>query len=69
MSIDVAIAGDRNVIKKETEKILQYKDPPIETQRMWNVTAKIIPVITGATETVSKSLQTVPGQRTGKARN
>ena len=25
MLIDVAIAGDINVIKKETEKILQYK--------------------------------------------
>ena len=26
MLIDVAILGDRNVIKKETEKILKYKD-------------------------------------------
>jgi hypothetical protein len=26
MLIDVAIPGDRNVIKKEAEKILQYKD-------------------------------------------
>jgi hypothetical protein len=26
MLIDVAISGDRNVIKKETEKILKYKD-------------------------------------------
>jgi len=25
MSIDVAIPGDRNVITKEAEKILQYK--------------------------------------------
>jgi len=24
--IDVAISGDRNVIKKEAEKILKYKD-------------------------------------------
>jgi hypothetical protein len=26
MLIDVAISGDRNVIKKEDEKILKYKD-------------------------------------------
>jgi len=30
MLIDVAIAGDRNVIKKEAEKILKYKDLTIE---------------------------------------
>ena len=27
MLIDVAIPGNRNVIKKETEKILKYKKP------------------------------------------
>ena len=37
MLIDVPIFGDRNVIKKEAEKILQYKDLIIEIQRMWNV--------------------------------
>jgi hypothetical protein len=37
MLIDVAILGDRNVIKKEAEKILKYKDLTIEMQRMWNV--------------------------------
>jgi hypothetical protein len=37
MLIDVAISGDRNVIKKETEKILKYKDLIIEIQCMWNM--------------------------------
>ena len=37
MLIDVAISGDRNVIKKEAEKILKYKDLAIEIQRMWNL--------------------------------
>ena len=37
MLIDVAISGDRNVIKKEVEGILKYKDLSIEIQRMWNV--------------------------------
>jgi hypothetical protein len=49
MSIDVAISGHRNVIKKEAEKILKYKDLAIETQRMWKVKTKVIPVIIGAT--------------------
>ena len=31
---DLAIAGDRNVIKKEAEKILKYKDLTIEIQRI-----------------------------------
>ena len=40
MLIDVAISGDRNVIKMEAEKILKYKDLTIEIQRMWNVKNK-----------------------------
>jgi len=54
---DVAISGDRNVIKKEAEKILKYKDLTIEIQRMWNVKTKVIPVIIGATGTISKSFR------------
>ena len=55
--IDVAIPGDRNVIKKEAEKILKYKDLTIEIQRMWNVKTRVIPVIIGATGTISKSFR------------
>jgi hypothetical protein len=40
MLINVAISGDRNVIKKEAEKILKYKELTIEIQRMWNVKAR-----------------------------
>jgi len=65
MLIDVAISGDRNVIKKEAEKILKYKDLTIEMQRMWNVKTVVIPVIIGATGTISKSFRkyvsTIPG--------
>jgi hypothetical protein len=57
MLINAAVPGFRNVIKKEAENILQYKDLIIEIQRMWNVTAKLIPVITWATGTISKSLR------------
>jgi len=54
MLIDVAISGDRNVIKKEAEKILKYAT---EIQRMWNVKTKVISVIIGATGTISKSFR------------
>ena len=57
MSIDVAISGDRSVIIKEAEKILKYKDLTIEIQRMWNVKTKTIPVIIGATGTITKSFR------------
>ena len=53
MLIDVAISGDINVIKKEGEKILKYKELTIEIQRMWNVKTRVIPVIIGATGTIS----------------
>ena len=52
--IDVAISADSNVIKKEAEKILKYKDLTIEIQRMWNVKTTAITVIIGATGTISK---------------
>ena len=35
--IDVANSGDRNVNKKEVEKILNYNDLTIEIQRMGNI--------------------------------
>jgi hypothetical protein len=57
MLIDVVISGDRNVIKKEAEKIPKYKDLTIEIQRIWNVKTKVIPAITGATGTISKSFR------------
>ena len=42
------------MIKKEAKKILKCKDLTIETQCMWNVKTKVIPVIIGATGTISK---------------
>jgi hypothetical protein len=65
MLIDVAISGDRNMITKEAEKILKYKDLTIEIQSMWNVKTRVIPVIIGATGTISKSFRkyvsSIPG--------
>ena len=66
MLIDVAISGDRNLIKEEAEKILKYKDLTTEIQRVWNVKTKVIPVIIGATGTISKSftkyVSNIPGK-------
>jgi hypothetical protein len=63
--IDVAVSGDRSVVKNEAEKILKHKDLTIEIQRMWNVKTNVIPVIIGAAGTISKSfrkyLSNVPG--------
>jgi len=57
MLIDVAVPGDRNVIKKETEKILKYKILTTEIQRMWNLKAKVITLLRGANGTITKSLR------------
>jgi hypothetical protein len=48
---------DRNVIKKEAEKVLKYKDLIIEIQPMWSVKTKTTPVIIEATGTISKSFR------------
>jgi hypothetical protein len=41
-------------MSKEAEKILKYKDLTTDT---WNVKTKVIPVIIGATGTISKSFR------------
>jgi hypothetical protein len=55
MLIDVAISEDRNVNQKEAKKFLKYTDLTTEIQRTWNVTTKVITVITGANGTISKT--------------
>jgi len=47
------ILGDRNVINKEAEKIIKYRGLTTEIQCMWNVKAKVIPVIIRANGTIS----------------
>jgi hypothetical protein len=53
------------VIEKEAAKHLKYEDLTTEIQRKWTVKARVIPVIIGATGTISKSLtqylSNVPG--------
>ena len=54
------------MIKKEANKILKYKNLTIEIQRMWNVKTKVIPVIIGASGTISKSFRKYVSNITGK---
>ena len=64
--INVAITADRNVVQKDAEKKLKYKSLGIEIPRIWNLKFTIIPVISGATGIVTRSLrknlETVPGK-------
>ena len=66
MLIDVEIPGDRNVINKEAEKIINYKDLTTEIQRMWNVKAEVIPVIIRANGTISKPMRKQLSNISGK---
>jgi hypothetical protein len=65
MLTDVEIPGDRNVIQKEAENVLKYKDLTIQIQRMWDIKTRVIPVINGATGTISKSLRKYVSTITG----
>jgi hypothetical protein len=50
--IGVSIPTDRIVVKEET---LKYKNLLIETQRTWNVKAKVTRIIIGATGSLPRS--------------
>ena len=54
------------MIKEEVENFLKYEDRVTEIQRLWNMKAKVIPVIIGATGIISKSLlqhlSNIPGK-------
>jgi hypothetical protein len=50
---DVTIARGRNVNKKETKKILKYKDLATEIQCMGNTETKVVPVIMEPSQTHS----------------
>jgi hypothetical protein len=58
----------RNVIKKGAENIVKYKDLTAEIQRVWNVKTNAIPVITGATGSISKSFTKYLSNIRGKHR-
>ena len=65
--IDVAIPGDRNVVQKEAEKILNYKDLTIEIQRMLDCDSKSDTGNNRGDWNRFKITQTVPEQHTGES--
>jgi len=69
MLIDVTIPGDRNVIKKQTEKISKYKDLIIKFHLLWNVKAKMMPEIIGRLEPFQNHADNTSEQRARRARN
>jgi hypothetical protein len=66
---DVAIPSNMNVIQKEYEKKLKYKNLSIEIQRMRNMKCFVTPVITGATGIVTRGIKKISGNDTRKAFN
>ena len=69
MLTDIAIPGDRNVIKKEVEKVLKYKDLIIEIQPMLEFESKSDTGNNMSDWNHFKLTHTTPEQHTGKARN
>jgi hypothetical protein len=69
MLINIAILGDRNVIKGEIETILKCKELTIEIQRVCNVKTKCNASNSGGNCNRLDVIQKIPELHTGKARN
>ena len=46
--IDFAVPGDNRSDEKEKDKIEKYQDLARESQKIWNVKLKIIPLVVGS---------------------
>jgi hypothetical protein len=63
---DVAVTGDRNVVRREAE-ILSYKDLIIEIHRMWNVRANVISHVNNSGDWKRfRIAQTISEQQSGR---
>jgi SRSO17 transposase len=64
--IDVAIPSDKNVIQKEAEKKLRYKNLSTEIHRMWNMKCFVVRSNNwghrNCKQNLQKYLGTIPGQ-------
>ena len=56
--IDIAVPGDAGIVEKEKEKIEKYQDLCREVARLWNVKAKVVPIVVGAPN-LSKHLDAI----------
>ena len=46
--IDIAAPVDAGIVEKEKEKVEKYQDLRREVARLWNVKAKVVPIVVGA---------------------
>ena len=54
--IDTAVPGDAGIVEKEKEKVEKYQDLRREVERLWNVKAKVVPIVVGALGAVTPNL-------------
>ena len=52
--IDFAVPEDSGIVEKEKDKIKKYQDLGRELQKIWNIKAKIIPVVVGSLGAIPK---------------
>ena len=54
--VDFAVPWDKNVVRKEEEKITKYSPLALEVRRLHGVSTRIIPIVVGSLGVVSKNL-------------
>ena len=54
--IDIAVPRDSKIEEKEKDKIGKYQDLGRESQKIWNVKVKIIPLVVGSLSAIPKHL-------------
>ena len=52
--IDFAVPGDSSIEEKETDKIEKHQDLGRESQKIWNVKVKIIPLVVGSLSAITE---------------
>ena len=54
--IDIAVPGDAGIVEKEKEKVEKNQDLRREVARLWNVKAKVVPIVVEALGAVTPNL-------------
>ena len=54
--VDIAVPLDAEIVEKEKEKVEKYQDLRREVARLWNVKAKVFPIVVGALDAVTPNL-------------
>ena len=55
--VDIEIPSDTNIKDQEAEKIDKYQDLRVEVQKLWNVKAKVVPVVIGTLGETSAQIE------------